>query len=102
MLNKTVKDDKGNSLGTNRDMLQRRNPKDERLKDPVLSDFEHYWMWVFSQLNRGRRYDQGQPHPIGAREILDYQQLFSDTLLLEEVMLLQAMDSAFIEAVTEG
>lgn len=102
MLNTTLRDDKGNVLGTNREMLTRRNPNDERLHDPVLNGFELYWMWVFSQLNRNRNYDQGCPFPISLRTFKDYQELFNDHLDEDEVLLLQAMDDAFIEALNKG
>lgn len=87
--------------GTQRDALAIVRPDDERLKDPNLNRYEEYLFWVFWTLNTDRNKPYSGVGSIPLRAYVDYQTLFDDVLLPEELHVLRAMDRTYIATVTK-
>lgn len=86
----------GNDMGCVRDHIKMASPNDPRLKSPPLEQDDQYYMWVFNQLNRSRRFEQGIPAQLSLDVYRDYMTLFGDTLDIDELVLLQALDDTFV------
>lgn len=100
-LSKRIRHD-GKDLGSLREHLEAANPSDPRLVSQQLSTDDQYYMWVFNQLCRSRTFEQGIPSSIPLDVYNDYMTLFDDTLDLEELLLLQALDDTFVRTMIKN
>jgi hypothetical protein len=99
-LNKRV-DTGTTKKSTLREHLQIAVPDHPLLKQEELDEYDSYYMFVFSQLNRSRIYEQGYPFQLSLSVFNDYMKLFNDELTEDEVLLLQYLDAAFLDAIAK-
>lgn len=85
---------------TQAEALRAYNPSHPMLIVPDLDGYDQYLLWVFRQLDRDRMSEMGSS-PIRMRSIIDYQELFNDTLSFEEITLLQTIDISYMNKKAE-
>lgn len=88
-------------MGSQREHLKIVRPKDPLLIEPEFELDDYYYLFVFRQLSLSRRYEQGIPTNIPLNAYLDYQTLFEDKLHLLEILLIQRLDTMYLNKVIE-
>lgn len=81
---------------TQREMLEAMDKNHPLLKEPNMDEYDSYIMWVFRQLDRDRQYSMSGAMPVNLNSIVNYTNLFSDSLNIEEILMLQRMDIAYL------
>lgn len=81
---------------TQREMLASVNVNHPLLEPYDLDDYDSYIMWVFRQLDRDRQYTMSGAMPVNLNSIQSYCTLFCDNLQIDEILMLQRMDIAYL------
>jgi len=81
---------------TQGEMLMAVNPGDPLLIPPILDAYDEYLMYVFQQLDRDRPSNMSGPGLFTLQSLMNYSELFSDTLSPAEINTLQQLDVVYL------
>jgi len=88
--------------GETRREMNERFGMENKTPDPVHPDPDwlHLWEW-FCDLSSARQYGSGGPMPLSYSEIRAWMELTGEPVQQAEVIILKAVDRAYLEALSE-